>query len=115
MPRPSLRRRVAASPSFRVAESADFTVAWAALRSSTDATPRGSADFERRTKRRGKTSPCSTCVRPWALIDIGVQRAAERVSENDTPEFREQALELYNQARSATDPKESAEMPVASG
>ena len=43
-----------------------------------------------------------------ALIDIGVQRAAERVSENDTPEFREQALELYNQARSATDPKESA-------
>lgn len=41
-----------------------------------------------------------------ALLDMRVQRAAERASEADTPAFRARARELFNQARNAEDPGE---------
>jgi len=43
-----------------------------------------------------------------ALLDIHVQKAAERAGEADTPEFRKSALELFETARAATDPQEVA-------
>lgn len=38
-----------------------------------------------------------------AILDLNVQRAAQRVDKLDTPKFREQARDLYRQAQAATD------------
>lgn len=43
-----------------------------------------------------------------ALLDVNVQRCAERATESDTPEFRKRALELYREAQQATDPADAA-------
>lgn len=43
-----------------------------------------------------------------ALMDVAVQRAAERASDADTPDFRSRALDLYERVRSAVDPEEAA-------
>lgn len=43
-----------------------------------------------------------------ALLDVTVQRAAERASDGDVPDFRERALDLYEKARAATVPEEVA-------
>jgi len=43
-----------------------------------------------------------------ALMDVAVQRAAERAAAADTPEFRARALALFNRARSAVDPQDAA-------
>ena len=43
-----------------------------------------------------------------ALMDVAVQRAVERASDADTPDFRARALELYERVRSARDPQEAA-------
>lgn len=39
-----------------------------------------------------------------ALLDVVVQKAANRAASLDTPEFRDRALELYRAAQQATDP-----------
>jgi hypothetical protein len=41
-----------------------------------------------------------------ALIDLQVQRAAERLGEFDTPQFRKEALTLFRRARASTDEAE---------
>lgn len=38
-----------------------------------------------------------------ALLDVVVQKAAERAAENDTPEFRKTAIEMWERARYAQD------------
>jgi hypothetical protein len=43
-----------------------------------------------------------------ALMDVAVQRAAERASLADTPDFRARALELFEGARGASNPEEAA-------
>lgn len=43
-----------------------------------------------------------------ALLDVTVQRAAERASDGDVPDFRRLALDLYEKARAATLPEEVA-------
>ena len=44
-----------------------------------------------------------------ALMDVVVQRAAERAADADTPQFRERALGLFDQARAAGDPQVAAD------
>ena len=39
-----------------------------------------------------------------ALLDVVVQKAASRAASLDTPDFRERALDLYDNASQATDP-----------
>ncbi len=43
-----------------------------------------------------------------ALMDVAVQRAAERAAEGDVPLFRESALDLFERARQAVTPDEAA-------
>jgi hypothetical protein len=43
-----------------------------------------------------------------ALMDVVVQRAVERIEENDTPEFRKRALNLFEEARAAGDAETTA-------
>lgn len=43
-----------------------------------------------------------------ALLDIVVKKAAERAANADSPEFRSEALELYETARGAATPEEGA-------
>jgi hypothetical protein len=43
-----------------------------------------------------------------ALMDVAVQRAVERASDADTPDFRARALDLYERIRAARDPQEAA-------
>jgi len=43
-----------------------------------------------------------------ALMDVAVQRAAERAADADTPEFRQRALDLFERARGSTDPGDAA-------
>jgi len=43
-----------------------------------------------------------------ALMDVAVQRAVERASDADTPDFRARALDLFERVRSAVDPQEAA-------
>jgi hypothetical protein len=40
-----------------------------------------------------------------ALLDVVVQRSAERAAASDTPEFRERALGLFMAARGSADPE----------
>ena len=43
-----------------------------------------------------------------ALLDVAVQRSAERASEGDIPEFRKRALDLFERARASADPADAA-------
>jgi len=43
-----------------------------------------------------------------ALMDVAVQRAAERAADADTPEFRRRALDLFERVRGAVSPEEAA-------
>jgi hypothetical protein len=45
-----------------------------------------------------------------AVLDVNVQRAAERTKQKDTPLFRENACELYDKARAAESSEESARL-----
>ncbi len=42
-----------------------------------------------------------------ALLDITLQRAAERAAQLDTPDFRKRANQIFDLARQATDPEEA--------
>jgi len=50
-----------------------------------------------------------------ALLDVVVRRAAERAAALDTPEFRETALELFEDALQATEPSETDKAMEALG
>lgn len=73
------------------------------------ASPGGAIKHGRYSKRLGrfreayeeaKNDPALMDLREsLALLDVTVQKAAERASENDTPEFRKQALDLGKQLR----------------
>ena len=43
-----------------------------------------------------------------AILDTNVKRAAKRVDERDTPDFRRRALTLFEQAHDASTPEETA-------
>jgi len=43
-----------------------------------------------------------------ALMDVAVQRAAQRASESDVPDFRQRALALFERVRGAVSPEEAA-------
>lgn len=44
-----------------------------------------------------------------ALLDVVVQRAADRAADKDTPDFRAQAYDLFEKARRTTDPADAAQ------
>tara|TARA_A100000172_G_scaffold62027_1_gene41452 strand:+ start:4886 stop:5332 length:447 start_codon:yes stop_codon:yes gene_type:complete len=45
-----------------------------------------------------------------ALLDVAVQRAAQRAAEGDIPDFRQQALDLFDRIRVAANPEEAARL-----